>query len=109
MGDLIDRQVAIQRIKDCYCSECDNAICRACEYAYCINILKEQPAIEPEVQRGQIDEDKPITNADRIRKMSDEELAEFIVSHAKIVSDVCQFYNVTKVSRIIEWLRKEFE
>lgn len=57
--------------------------------------------------RNASDEDKPKTNADRIRRMTDEELAEFIVSHAKFASDVCQFYDKTRVSRIIEWLVQE--
>lgn len=48
----------------------------------------------------------PKSNGDFIRHMTDEELAEFIVSHSKYVYDVCQFYNVTKVSRIIEWLKQ---
>lgn len=48
-----------------------------------------------------------MTNGDRIRKMTDEELAEFIVSHAKFASDVCKFYDKTRVSRIIEWLEQE--
>ena len=50
---------------------------------------------------------KPFTNGDRIRQMTDEELAEFIVSHAKFASDVCRFYDKTRVSRITEWLKQE--
>ena len=49
----------------------------------------------------------PKTNSDLIRQMTDEELAEFIVSHAKFASDVCQFYDKTRVDRIIEWLKQE--
>jgi hypothetical protein len=52
---------------------------------------------------------KAMTNAERIRNMTEDELAEFIVSHAKYASDVCQFYNVTKVSRIIKWLKQEWK
>lgn len=48
----------------------------------------------------------PKSNGDFIRCMTDEELAEFIASRSKYVYDVCQFYDVTKVSRIIEWLKQ---
>ena len=45
---------------------------------------------------------KPLTNADRIRQMTDEELAVFICAHA-----TCGFYFCETCA--IKWLRKEVE
>ena len=58
---------------------------------------------------------KPITNADRIRSMSDEELSEFI--NALTVCDCCsydgicsEYNNIPKCRKgVLEWLQKPAE
>lgn len=57
----------------------------------------------------------PMTNADRIRSMSDEELAKLIVKHkplhswCKGVREIWMKPNVTKVQAWLEWLQKPAE
>lgn len=45
---------------------------------------------------------KPITNADRLRKMTDEELAEFISGKGRTFGEEYEGY-----MSALEWLRKE--
>ena len=58
---------------------------------------------------------KPQTNADRIRAMSDEELAKLIVKHkplyswCKGVREIWMKPNVTKVQAWVEWLKQPAE
>ena len=58
---------------------------------------------------------KPQTNADRIRAMSDEELAKLIVKHkplyswCKGVREIWMKPNVTKVQAWLEWLKQPAE
>lgn len=58
---------------------------------------------------------KVLTNADRIRAMSDEELAELIVKHkhvyswAKAVREIWMRRNVTKVQAWVMWLQQPAE
>lgn len=60
-------------------------------------------------------ENKVLTNADRIRAMSDEELAELIVKHKpvyswnKAVREIWMQPNVTKVQAWVMWLQKPAE
>ena len=53
-----------------------------------------------------------LTNADRIRNMSDEELAEYICSISKCAPEYCPAYNVcmrTEHGTIKKWLQSESE
>ena len=58
---------------------------------------------------------KTTTNADRIRAMSDEELAELIVKHKplyswpKAVREIWMQPNVTKVQAWVMWLQQPAE
>lgn len=60
-------------------------------------------------------EPKVMTNADRIRAMSDEELAKLIVKHkplyswCKGVREIWMKPNVTKVQAWLEWLNQPAE
>ena len=49
---------------------------------------------------------KPITNADRIRSMSDEELAEYLDG---ICHDLWELYVADPKKMWLDWLRKEAE
>lgn len=50
------------------------------------------------------EEPKPITNADRIRAMSDEKLSEFISN-----SDMWAFLCENNIDKVIDWLKQEVE
>lgn len=60
-------------------------------------------------------EDKPMTNGDRIRSMSNEELAKLIVKHKPVYSwckDVREIWmqrNVTKIQAWVMWLQETYE
>ena len=57
--------------------------------------VEEWKRKNPPIQR------KPISNADRIRSMSDEELAEFIWDY--------NFMHHEKPQELIEWLRQDVD
>lgn len=53
-----------------------------------------------------------LTNADRIRSMSDEELAEYICNISKCAPDYCPAYKIcmrTEYGTINKWLQSEAE
>ena len=87
-----------------------------CRYTWCINPLHSNLGT---AQQGQGVQRAVITNADRIRAMTDEELAEFLTAVAKksaaelceslLTVDVdlseCDFGLLTKTH--LDWLRQE--
>ena len=50
------------------------------------------------------EEPKPITNADRIRAMSDEMLSEFVSN-----SDMWAFLCENNIDKVLDWLKQEVE
>ena len=69
----------------------------------------ELPCLECTQNRA-IDYFKPMTNADRIRNMTDEELAEFFSStcYIRVGIEVC--YNASNCKKcFFEWLQAEVE
>lgn len=66
-------------------------------------------------QRAKFGLGDPQTNADRIRTMSDKELAELIVKHkpvrswSKGVREIWMQPNVTKIEAWIKWLQQPVE
>lgn len=52
---------------------------------------------------------KPITNADRIRSMTDEELARWVTSGIKSVLARCEGYELSTAfeQEMLDWLREE--
>jgi len=89
------------------CSGCKHLNERGyCEFTACII---------PCTVRATIPEAKPLTNADRIRAMTDEELAEWFI---KIQDDVADYYDgghavapelPTMKNSWLEWLKQEAE
>ena len=51
---------------------------------------------------------KPITNADRIRSMTDEELARWVTSGIKSVLAICKGYELSPAyeQEMLDWLRE---
>ena len=83
-----------------YCKTCchDDGDIGFCDKCYYNHILEEKgiPPTEYEVKP------KPQTNADRIRAMSDEELAEFISGKARTFGEEYEGY-----MSALEWLKQE--
>lgn len=96
---------------DNYCKTCchDDGDIGFCDNCYYNHILEEKgiPPTEYEAKP------KPITNADRIRKMSDEELAHFLdrwalgdIDYSKTFCDMCEGQFDCDDCRLW-WLKKE--
>lgn len=84
MQELIYKQEAHDKLKSMYLkieAECGfNDVAKGLRIACkAIGEIKEVDT-EP-VRHGLLDEDKPLTNGDRIRAMTDEELAEWFAPH----------------------------
>lgn len=76
--------------------------CKLCKYENCSMESKECMGCK----QNAVDKYKRMTQADRIRSMSDEELAEFLI-HVETLG-----YNDSSVSgklEMIEWLQSEVE
>ncbi len=88
---LIDRDATIKKMCEMcgYCS--NNSFCRKCNM---YDFLKKQPAIYALCEQ-------PKTNADRIRQMTDEELADFLSG------EYCFSRKYMPENRWFEWLKKE--
>lgn len=90
--------------------------CHKCKYGN--NQPTDYPCLECEHNRA-IDHYEPMTNADRIRNMSDEELAEFISTYD--VCSNCKYNNIMgcefshycndkfNTQNCLEWLQAEAE
>lgn len=54
MSEFIDREKAIANIKAAYCCGCENyngVRCRACQIMDAMDVLEDEPAVVPDVQR----------------------------------------------------------
>ena len=86
--------------------------CKGCKYENCSPESKECMGCK----QNAVDKYIRITNADRIRSMSDEELSKFIGKFLESMSD-CEncpaktetFLCVDCADEILDWLRKEVE
>lgn len=93
-----------------YCKTCchDNGDIGFCDKCYYNHILEEKGILPTEYEA----KPKPITNADRIRAMSDEELAEWFDRHASeplwCVPPECSDYEEC-VKCILDWLKSPVE
>lgn len=88
--------------------------CKLCKYENCSMESKECLGCK----HNSVDKYTRMTNADRIRSMSDEELADYIFGvsvHEKpcvLCSDDCDFCELTDEeckNRTLEWLQSEVE
>lgn len=62
MSEYIDREKAIAKIKAAYCRGCENyngVICRACQIMDAMDVLEDEPAVVPDVQRWRNPETDP--------------------------------------------------
>ena len=75
-------------------------ICDKCKYPHDI---RKWPCVD--CLQGDRLEPKPLTNADRIRSMTDEELAEWINEHDCHTN----LYGYDPKYAIIDWLKEEIE
>lgn len=76
------------------------------------DMIENAPTIEPEVRYGRLDEDKPLTNGDRIRQMTDDEelLSAIGTGCYRCVynnGECDSEYGKGCVAGNLEWLRKE--
>lgn len=96
---------------------CDN-----CRHFTTEKMLDENdPCYDCELSHKQnklVDKFEPCTNADRIRKMSDEELAAFINNVSENATKIttcesacgnCDYSNETCETFIVEWLQSEYK
>ena len=83
-----------------------------CKTSYCINSNLPNYTVLPNVIVGSIPK-KPKTNADRIRAMTDEELAEWFLKIAACpcdaMNDGCALNDDTCKQAWLDWLRKEID
>lgn len=68
MSEFIDREKAIANIKAAYCCGCENyngIKCRACQIMDAMDVLEDEPAVVPDVQRWRDpDKDPPKVEED---------------------------------------------
>jgi hypothetical protein len=67
MSEFIDREKAIANIKAAYCCGCEhyNGVrCRACQIMDAMDVLEDEPAVVPDVQRWRKTAEEPPTEAD---------------------------------------------
>ena len=93
-----------------YCKTCchDDGDVGFCDKCYYNHILEEKGIPPTEYEANT----KPITNADRIRAMSDEELAEFMCHNVSNGTVNCAFCAAAEFCRMghngwLDWLREE--
>lgn len=78
-----------------------------CEKCKHVDVSAEKyPCVECDSMKNDLFEPKKFTNADRIRSMSDEELAEFLVT-----VETYGYYDqsVSGTLEVFEWLQSEVE
>lgn len=66
-SEFIDREKAIAKIKAAYCCGCENyngVKCRACQIMDAMDVLEDEPAVVPDVQRWRKTAEEPPTEAD---------------------------------------------
>ena len=101
--------------------KCDNAVFRAVQEVG-IEVDKDELLKALQYDRGQYEKGysdgrlyKPpvITNADRIRAMMDEELAEWLIEHVDCTANCCPVFLVCNRSScgcerlLLDWLKQE--
>lgn len=62
MSEFIDREKAIANIKAAYCCGCENyngVRCRACQIMDAMDVLEDEPAVVPDVQRWRKTAEEP--------------------------------------------------
>lgn len=67
MSEFIDREKAITKIKAAYCCGCENyngVKCRACQIMDAMDVLEDEPAVAPDVQRWRKTAEEPPTRED---------------------------------------------
>ena len=100
---LIDADALKARLRGCMILMPNGEKCTA-ERA-----VDTQGTIEAEpVRHGQLDEDKPLTNGDKIRSMTDEELAQHLSSYIcdnRESGDCRRFRNCEECK--LSWIRQE--
>lgn len=67
MSEFIDREKAITKIKAAYCCGCENyngVKCRACQIMDAMDVLEDEPAAVPDVQRWRKTAEEPPTRKD---------------------------------------------
>lgn len=67
MSEFIDREKAIANIKAAYCCGCENyngIRCRACQIMDAMDVLEDEPAAVPDVQRWRKTAEEPPTEKD---------------------------------------------
>lgn len=67
MSEFIDREKAIANIKAAYCCGCEhyNGVrCRACQIMDAMDVLEDEPAAVPDVQRWRKTAEEPPTRKD---------------------------------------------
>lgn len=67
MSEYIDREKAIANIKAAYCCGCENyngVRCRACQIMDAMDVLEDEPAVVPDVQRWRKTAEEPPTRED---------------------------------------------
>lgn len=67
MSEFIDREKAIANIKAAYCCGCENyngVRCRACQIMDAMDVLEDEPAVVPDVQRWRKTAEEPPTEKD---------------------------------------------
>lgn len=67
MSEFIDREKAIANIKAAYCCGCNDyggVRCRACQIMDAMDVLEDEPAVVPDVQRWRKTAEEPPTRKD---------------------------------------------
>lgn len=102
MAEYINRTAFLEQYRSLYCSDCDgrknakwkivyeigDAPCRACDIGDMLDAVEDFPAANLQQTCNHV-----ATNADRIRAMTDEELAEFIGEIYTLERDVWGDYD----------------
>ena len=88
MSEFIDREKAIANIKAAYCCGCEhyNGVrCRACQIMDAMDVLEDEPAVVPDVQRW--------------RKTAEEPPAEKDSAHGNVLVKYngCDFCSISNV------------
>ncbi len=80
--------------------------CAVCHEPVVSGVVVHSECVELLQKTQQLD-NKPLTNADRIRAMSDEELSEIIMCPCETVRDEC--LDKSCVACCLEWLKQSAE
>lgn len=93
-------------MSSCCCNLAGTAACQTCSqnpYAVMSKLMTPQPTALRDIM-VKLQTEKPMTNADRIRQMSDEELAEWLSEVAGWISPY-----EGRVHPLLDWLKSPVE